>query len=81
MCLAVPMRVVEIRGLAARCEARGVERTVSLLLLHDEPLAPGDYLMVHSGRATATMTEVEAQAAWALFDEILGAGQPPEACV
>ena len=36
MCLGVPMRIVEIDGFNARCEARGIERQASLFLLQHE---------------------------------------------
>lgn len=71
MCLAVPMRISAIDGLVARCEARGVERTVSLILLQHEPLAIGDIVMVHSGNAIQTMSEDDARATWDLLDEML----------
>ncbi len=75
MCLAVPMRVLEVRGLTARCEARGVERSASLLLL-GETVQAGDLLVIHLGHALAKVTAEHAEAAWALFDEMLAA-QPP----
>lgn len=70
MCLGVPMRVVECDGFAARCEARGIEREVSLFLLQHETISPGDHLMVHIGQAIRKMTEAEATSTWELFDEI-----------
>lgn len=73
MCHAIPMRVVAIEGFNARCEARGIERTVSLFLLQHEPVAVGDLVMVHVGYAIQKMTEVEAESSWALYDEILAA--------
>ncbi len=73
MCLAVPMRIVAIDGLNARCEAKGVERTVNLMLMQHEPLGPGDVVMVHVGYAIQTMTEEEARETWALLDEVLAA--------
>ncbi|HSP01833.1 MAG TPA: HypC/HybG/HupF family hydrogenase formation chaperone [Thioalkalivibrio sp.] len=71
MCLGIPMRIVDIDGFTARCEAMGVERTVSLFLLQDEPLEPGDHVMVHVGYAIQKMSEVDARTAWELFDEML----------
>lgn len=73
MCLGVPMRIVEIDGFNARCEARGIQRQVSLFLLqHDRP-AVGDMVMVHVGNAIQKMTEQEASSAWELYDEMLAA--------
>ena len=71
MCLAVPMRVVELDGFMARCEAKGIERAVSLFLLQHETIGPGDHVMVHVGYAIQKMTQAEARSAWELFDEIL----------
>jgi hydrogenase expression/formation protein HypC len=73
MCLAIPMQVVEIDGYNARCSAKGVFREVSLFMLQDEPIAIGDYVMVHVGYAIQLMTEQEARSAWELFDEMLAA--------
>ncbi len=70
MCLGVPMRVIECDGFVARCEAKGIEREVSLFLLQHETISPGDHLMVHIGQAIRKMTEVEAKSTWELFDEI-----------
>ena len=73
MCLGIPMEVVEIDGNLARCSAKGVEREVSLCLLPDESVAPGDFVMVHVGYAIQKMTPQQARSAWELFDEVLAA--------
>ena len=69
------MRVVEVDGFNARCEAKGVQRDVSLFLLQHEPVATGDFVMVHVGYAIQKMTEQEALSAWELYDEVLGSGE------
>ena len=71
MCLGVPMRIKEINGFTARCEARGIERTASLFLLQHENLQIGDLVMIHVGNAIQKMTEEEARSAWELYDEML----------
>ena len=71
MCLGVPMTIVEIDGFTARCEARGIERSVSLFLLQHESLGEGDRVMVHVGNAIQKMSVEEADAAWELIDEML----------
>ncbi|MDE1934136.1 HypC/HybG/HupF family hydrogenase formation chaperone [Bradyrhizobium sp.] len=73
MCLGIPMRVVECDGFIARCEAKGIERTVSLFLLQHEPVEPGDHVMVHVGYAIQKMSETDAKGAWDLFDEMFEA--------
>jgi hydrogenase expression/formation protein HypC len=65
------MRVVEVDGLNARCEAKGVERTVSLFMMQHEPVKPGEMVMVHVGYALQKMTEAEARSTWELYDQIL----------
>jgi hydrogenase expression/formation protein HypC len=71
MCLAVPMRIMRIDGFAATCEAKGIEREVSLFMLQGEPLAVGDHVLIHVGYAIQKVSEEEARSAWELFDEIL----------
>ena len=67
------MQIVGMNGYSAHCEARGAAREVSLLLLQGEPLAPGDFVMVHLGYAIQKMGEQEARSAWEIYDEILAA--------
>ena len=71
MCLGVPMRVVEIDGFMARCEARGIERKASLFLLQHENIQVGDLVMIHVGNAIQKMSESDARSAWELYDEML----------
>ena len=79
MCLGIPMQVVEIHGYSARCQAKGVERDVSLFLMQHEPVAPGDFGMVHVGYAIQKMSAQEAHSAWELYDEMLSAEGRPDA--
>jgi hydrogenase expression/formation protein HypC len=67
------MRIMEINGFSARCEARGIERKASLFLLQHEDLQVGDLVMIHVGNAIQKMTEEDAQTAWDLYDEIFEA--------
>jgi hydrogenase expression/formation protein HypC len=71
MCLGIPMEVVIIDGFRAQCSAHGVEREVSLFLLQDEPIAIGDFVLVHVGYAIQKMTPQQARSAWELFDDVL----------
>jgi hydrogenase expression/formation protein HypC len=70
MCLGIPMEIVTIDGHMAQCRAKGVEREVSLFLLQGEPVAAGDFVMVHVGYAIQKMTHEDARSAWELIDEI-----------
>jgi hydrogenase expression/formation protein HypC len=48
MCLAAPSLVIEVRDGMALTECFGQRREVSLLLL-DEEVGPGDYLLIQAG--------------------------------
>ena len=65
------MQIVAVDGFTARCQAKGIERDVSLFMLQDEPLARGDYVMVHVGYAIQKVSEQDARSSWELFDQIL----------
>ena len=71
MCLAVPMKIKSIDGFNATCEAKGIEREVSLFMLQGEPLDVGDHVLIHVGYAIQKVSEDEARATWDLFDEII----------
>ncbi len=65
------MQIRDIDGFVARCEAKGVERDVSLFMMQDEALAVDDYVVVHVGYAIQKITPQEAQTAWQLYDQML----------
>lgn len=69
MCLGIPMRIVAIDGLTARCEAKGVWREVSLFLLQDEMPAVGDHVIVHVGYALQIIAAERAEDTWAMWRE------------
>lgn len=71
MCLGIPMQVREIHGFNARCEAKGVERDVSLFLLQDQLPAVDDFVVVHVGYAIQIVAPDVARTAWELYDEML----------
>ena len=75
MCLAVPMKVTEIRadgkGVA---ELEGSRHVVDLSLVPSVRL--GDYVIVHAGYAIETLDAAEANATLELFGELLRGAQP-----
>lgn len=73
MCLGIPMRVKEIDGYNAVCEAKGIQRTVSLFMMQDDDVKVDDIVMIHVGYAIQKMTEQEARSAWEMYEEILQA--------
>lgn len=71
MCLAIPMQVKSIDQYQCLCEAKGVEREVSLFMMQGEEVAPGDFVLVHVGYAIQKISAEDAAESWQLFDEIL----------
>ena len=71
MCLAAPSRVVALADGAATVECFGQRRDVSLLLM-EEPVAIGDYLLVQAGGfAFERMDAAAGEAALALVQELM----------
>jgi hydrogenase expression/formation protein HypC len=70
MCLGVPMRVVSIDGTDVVAEIDGVRRAASLMVLDDE-VREGDYVIVHAGFAIARLDEAEAEETLRLMREAL----------
>lgn len=62
MCLGEVAEVVRVAGQSAEVSSGGRTLTVSLLTL-DEPVAPGSWVLVHSGFALSRLTESEARLA------------------
>jgi len=73
MCLGIPMQIQSIDGYTARCEAKGVQRDVSLFMLQDEDVSIDDYVVVHVGYAIQKITPQEARSAWEIYDRMLEA--------
>ena len=66
MCLAIPARVVELRGGdQAIIDLGGVRKDISLALV--EGVVPGDYVIVHVGYALQKLDPAEAERTLALF--------------
>ncbi|MBL8415302.1 MAG: HypC/HybG/HupF family hydrogenase formation chaperone [Propionivibrio sp.] len=74
MCLAAPSRVLEVREGTALTECFGQLREVSLLLLDDEVVV-GDYLLIQAGGFAFERVEAErAEEALALMAELVAKG-------
>ena len=59
MCLAIPARVVSVRGAMATVAIGGVMREASVHLLDD--VREGEYLLIHAGFALSKIDEGEAR--------------------
>lgn len=64
----MPMKIKNIDGNSAECEAGGLTQKVRIDFVSDA--RPGDYLMVHAGFAIEKMTEKEALENLELLEEI-----------
>lgn len=71
MCLAIPMRLLEINGTTGSVEEAGVRRAVGLDLIADP--RPGDDYLIHAGFAISRVETAEARETLALFDAIAAA--------
>ncbi|WP_343215646.1 HypC/HybG/HupF family hydrogenase formation chaperone [Eubacterium sp. An11] len=71
MCLAMPMKIDQIDGTLARCEAGGLSQNIRIDFITDPK--PGDYVMVHAGFAIEKMSEKEALENIELLEEIKNA--------
>jgi hydrogenase expression/formation protein HypC len=69
MCLAIPMKVVEIDGPVAQVEEAGVRRTARVDLIEDVRI--GDYVIIHAGVAIDRLDPEEAKETLKLFEEML----------
>ena len=58
MCLAVPLRLIEINGNNAVGEAMGMRREVRVDFIPEPKI--GDYVMVHAGFAIERLEEAQA---------------------
>ena len=74
MCLAAPSRVLEVNDDMAVTECFGQVRSVSLLLMN-EPVAVGDYLLIQAGGFAFERVEpTRAEDALAMMTELLAEG-------
>ena len=60
MCLAVPLKLIEINGKTATGEAMGMTRQLRVDFIKDPQV--GDYVMVHAGFAIERLPEGQALA-------------------
>ncbi len=72
MCLAIPLKIVEIDGLDAVGEVEGLRRRLRLDFIKEPKL--GEYVIVHAGFAIERLPEAQALAdieAWAEVEDAL----------
>ncbi len=71
MCVGVPSKIVRIEDSMAIIDVLGAQREVSLLLL-DEDVQLGDYVIVHAGFAIRKIHEEDAHENLRLMKEAFG---------
>lgn len=76
MCVGIPMLVVSIDGMDAVTDIDGVRRHASLMLL-DQEVRVGDYVIVHAGFAISRLDEEDALETLALLREAYGEEAEP----
>jgi hydrogenase expression/formation protein HypC len=69
MCLAAPARVISVSDNTAVVDYGGVETTTRLDTL-PEPVAPGDYVLIHTGFAIRRLSPEDGEETLRLFDEL-----------
>jgi hydrogenase expression/formation protein HypC len=68
MCVAIPMKVVEINGNVAVCEYENIKRTARIDLIPD--IQVGDYIIIHTGFAIQKIDIKDAEETLKLFKEL-----------
>ncbi len=68
MCLAIPMKLLEVQGVRGTVELGGVRKEIMLTLTPDARI--GDYVIIHAGYAIEILDEEKAQETLDLLREI-----------
>ncbi len=68
MCLAIPMKIIEVNKNKGVVETNGVKREVDLTLLPD--IKEGDYVIVHAGFAIEKLDPEYAKEVEAIWKEL-----------
>lgn len=75
MCLAVPLKLIEINGKDAVGEAMGMKRRLRVDFIEDPK--PGEYVMVHAGFAIERLSEEQALEDIQAWEEVQDALSEP----
>ena len=68
MCVAIPVKVLEIKGSRGLIEIGGLNKEIELYLTPD--IQVGDYVLLHAGFAIQRIDEGEAKETLRLLEEI-----------
>ncbi len=70
MCLAIPSKIVQIDDLKAVVDVYGARREINLMLLNDE-VGLGDYVLVHAGFALQKVEQESAHEALKVIGSLI----------
>lgn len=73
MCLSIPSKVVKISDDKTMCtvDTMGVQRDANLMMMGDDEIQVGDYVLLHIGFVMNKIDEKEAMASLDTYKEIL----------
>ena len=74
MCLGIPSKIIKIEDTKAVIDVYGAQRDISLLLL-EEQVNIGDYVLVHAGFAIQKLQEDYAKETLDLFNQYIEAAE------
>ncbi len=69
MCLAIPLKLIEIKNYMGTFESGGIRRKVNLSLVENPKL--GDFVVVHAGFAITIMDQEEGEKTLSLISDWL----------
>ena len=72
MCIGIPSKIISIENLKATIDVYGAQRDISLMLLENE-VQVGDYVIVHAGFAIQKLQEDIAKETLGYFNQYLEA--------
>ena len=73
MCLSIPSKVVKVSDDKTMCtvDTMGVKRDANLMMMEDDDVKVGDYVLLHIGFVMNKIDETEALASIETYKEIL----------
>jgi hydrogenase expression/formation protein HypC len=76
MCLAVPAEVISIEDQVATCRVGEGDTTVTAsLMILDDTIVPGDFLIIHAGFAIRKLDPVEARETLQILRDVMAAAE------
>ena len=75
MCLSIPSKVVKIDKEQQSCtvDTMGVQREASLMMMADDDVKVGDFVLIHIGFVMNTISKKEAELSLQTYKELLEA--------